>query len=295
MRFLCWLTGGLLVVFGVSLAAVYGLSALRLSRHYAVTVEPLPAPDGAGAQARGMHLLALAKCGECHGDDYGGRTMIDHPMLGTLSGPNLTPGGRSRADAELVQAIRYGLRPDGRPLVGMPTAEHVHFSDGELADIIAALRALPPIERETPPLTLGPVFRLLYLLDEIELVGVEKIDLQAGRPAAVPPGETRAYGEHLARTGGCYSCHGDALVGGVMAGAPPDYPPASNITPDPDVGIGRWSEADFVRALREGVRPDGSDIDPAMPWRYTQQMTDAELRALWMHLQAVPARGAADG
>jgi hypothetical protein len=38
-----------------------------------------------------------------------------------------------------------------------------------------------------------------------------------------------------------------------------------------------------------GQRPDGTDIDVAMPWRYTREMTDQELAALWMYLQAVPS------
>ena len=63
--------------------------------------------------------------------------------------------------------------------------------------------------------------------------------------------------------------------------------PASNITP---AGIGSWTEADFLRALREGVRPGGTPIDPAMPVRYTKEMTDVELRAVWAYLQTVPAK-----
>ena len=55
-------------------------------------------------------------------------------------------------------------------------------------------------------------------------------------------------------------------------------------------------EADFLRAMREGTRPDGSAIDGFMPWRVYSAMTDVELRAIWAHLSTLPpADGRAGG
>ncbi len=282
--------GVIAALLALLVGGIYALSELRLSARHTVSTPPLSIPDDAQTVARGEHLLTLAKCGECHGDDLGGKVIIDEPFLARLSGPNLTPAGPAgtRSDAELVQAIRFGLSVDSRPLLGMPTAEHFHFSDDELVAIIAALRALPPVQRTLPGQRVGLVFRALYLAGKIELVGQEKVDILGPRPDSIAPGVSLSYGEHLARTGGCYSCHGDRLAGGPMAGAPPDFPPAANITPHTD-GLADWSAEDFSRSMREGRRPDGTDIDPAMPWRYTREMTDEELAALWMYLRTVPA------
>jgi hypothetical protein len=63
--------------------------------------------------------------------------------------------------------------------------------------------------------------------------------------------------------------------------------PAANITP---AGLSGWSEADFVRVMRTGTRPDGRRLDSFMPWPYYAQMSDDELRALWRFLQAVPPK-----
>ena len=71
-----------------------------------------------------------------------------------------------------------------------------------------------------------------------------------------------------------------------MAG-PPGLPPASNLTP---AGIGSWTEVDLTRALREGKRPDGSQLDEFMPWKVFRGMTDAEIHAVWLYLRSVPAR-----
>lgn len=81
-------------------------------------------------------------------------------------------------------------------------------------------------------------------------------------------------------------CHGPTLSGGPIPGAPPDWPPARNITPDEATGIGGWTEADFVRAMREGKRPDGSSIAEVMPWRAYAAMRDDDLKALWLFLRA---------
>jgi hypothetical protein len=68
---------------------------------------------------------------------------------------------------------------------------------------------------------------------------------------------------------------------------PPDLPLASNLTPS---GIGRWTEADFTRAMREGKRPDGTTLDAFMPWEVFRNMSDSDLHALWLYLQSVPPK-----
>jgi len=61
-----------------------------------------------------------------------------------------------------------------------------------------------------------------------------------------------------------------------------------NITPHPQAGIGRWSEADFIRALREGRRPDGAHYFPAFPYPSFTLIADADLRDLWAYLRTLP-------
>jgi hypothetical protein len=64
-------------------------------------------------------------------------------------------------------------------------------------------------------------------------------------------------------------------------------PIVANITPH-ETGLQGWTEADFLRALRQGKRKDGTDIKPQMPWSVYGQMNDVELKALWAYLQTVP-------
>ena len=69
---------------------------------------------------------------------------------------------------------------------------------------------------------------------------------------------------------------------------------ASNLTPDPETGIGkRYTEATFIRAMRTGMKPNGTPIQPPMPSEVYQNMTDEDLRGIWAYLQTVkPIRNA---
>ena len=97
---------------------------------------------------------------------------------------------------------------------------------------------------------------------------------------------TADYGRYLAAS--CIGCHGDNLSGGRIAGGPPDWPPAANLTPHATSRIGSWTEADFFTAMRKGVRPDGTPLNPAMPTAFGQ-FTDDETKALWLYLRSLPA------
>jgi hypothetical protein len=65
-----------------------------------------------------------------------------------------------------------------------------------------------------------------------------------------------------------------------------------NITPHPQAGIGRWTEADFVRAMRHGRRPDGANYFPAFPYPSFTKINDNDLRDLWAYLQSLAANRA---
>lgn len=97
----------------------------------------------------------------------------------------------------------------------------------------------------------------------------------------------------LATIRGCVDCHTATLGGQLILDEPPvGRVFASNLTPDPRTGLGGWTERDFFAALRTGRRPDGSDLRPEMPWKLTAELTDDEIRALWLYLRTVPAKAA---
>jgi len=102
-------------------------------------------------------------------------------------------------------------------------------------------------------------------------------------------------GEYLSKAAGCLGCHTeekkDAVpyAGGRALKTPFGTFHGPNITPHKEAGIGAWSEADFVRAMREGRRPDGANLFPAFPYPSFTKMSDADLRDLWVYLRSLPA------
>jgi len=102
-------------------------------------------------------------------------------------------------------------------------------------------------------------------------------------------------GEYIYRAAGCYGCHTDEKGGGApLAGGhrlKTDFGTfvTPNITPDPETGIGKWSEKDFFRAMREGISPAGDNFYPSFPYPSYTKLTDDDLRALWTYLKSRPA------
>ncbi len=101
-------------------------------------------------------------------------------------------------------------------------------------------------------------------------------------------------GQYLARAAGCLGCHtqekNDAVpyAGGRALKTPFGTFYGPNITPDRNAGIGRWTEADFIRAMRRGERPDGANYFPAFPYPSFTLISAGDLRDLWAFLRTLP-------
>lgn len=284
--------GVLVLLLVVTAGSAWVAGGRKLARPFEVPVHPVaeaPVADSA-LLARGEHLAtAIGKCAACHGPDFGGSVFIDDPALGRAVASNLTAGrggiGATYTMGDWERAVRHGVARNGRGLVVMPSDDFAPMSDADLIALVVYLRSVAPVDRELPPTQMRLVGRALYAADRLPLVPAARIDHARTEPIAPAEGATPEYGRYLANLGGCTGCHGPTLAGGDFG--EPGAPPASNLTP---TGIGHYTEADFVRALREGVRPGGSALAPQMPVEYTRRMTDEEIRAVWLYLQTVPAR-----
>jgi mono/diheme cytochrome c family protein len=109
---------------------------------------------------------------------------------------------------------------------------------------------------------------------------------------APDPKQTQVQrGEYLARAGDCISCHtaqgGAPYAGGLRLDTPFGYVLASNLTPDPDTGIGRWSFDDFYRAMHDGVNKNGRYMYPAMPYDFYSKVNRDDVAAIFAYLLTV--------
>ena len=281
--------------FGIGVASILALIVIAGSGFYArgrmvagaeleQTGTPIAAVslDDAALIARGEHFgQHIAQCTGCHAPDMAGDTFIDDGAFGVLPAPNLTSGrggvGASYDDAALERAIRHGVAADGRPLFMMPSHMYQHMSDADLAALIAWLRTRPAVDREHAERKIGPVLGLLTGAGVIK-AAPDMIDHEAVGGAAPPAGPTVEYGEYVVNMASCRDCHGPNLDGVREGPGPPAAPSLMS-------GAATWSLEQFRHAIREGKRPDGSNIDPThMPWPGYAGMTDAELEAIWQYL-----------
>ncbi len=143
--------------------------------------------------------------------------------------------------------------------------------------------------------------RLLFFIFALGVVGILGFGALAWRPAIapiVPPAPTSfapelvAKGEVLAGSGYCAECHTakgrETFAGGYAMATPFGVIYSTNITPDPETGIGTWSEAAFARAMHEGIAQDGSQLFPAFPFDHFTKVSDEDVNAIYAYLMTRP-------
>ncbi len=283
LRWLGRILGGLFALVLLAIAGLYVITQSRVDEVYDVAVQGIPIPSEEESIRHGEHVVTtLGFCTECHGENLAGQIMEDDPLVGTLVATNLTRGeggiGSDYTDEDWIRAIRHGLEPDGTPLLVMPSEYYTKFSDRDLGDIIAYLKTIPAVDNRLPETSLGLMGRV-YVFQDPVVIPAQFIDHEGPRPPAPEPGVTVEYGRYMATL--CTLCHGEDFSGGEGAGA------GLNLTPAGDLRT--WTEADFFTAMRSGVTPSGRSLDEEyMPWPIVAQLTDDELKAIWMFLQTLP-------
>jgi len=282
-----------LLVAGLAFAASV-LSDRKAHRLVNVKVDPVAFTDDAAAIEEGKYLYRSRGCQECHGADGRGRVVIDAPNGLYVRAPNITarPGGvvASYTERDWVRTIRHGVQPQGRPLLVMPSEDYNQLTDADLAALVAYTRSLPPGAGEGAVIRFPLIVKALYALDYIR-DAADKIDHSVPPAKPVPVGATVEHGAYVAKM--CIGCHGPGLSGGKIPGGPPDWPPASNLTPGAESAMSRYDTAGKFKAMmRTGKRPDGGEVSKAMPFATLGMLDDTDLDALHAFLRTLPPRAA---
>jgi cytochrome c553 len=284
---------GVCVVVVASLVlAGYSNAAARRGRTVPVPGRDVDVPSDPEAKARGAYLYASRGCADCHGLDGAGRTYVEADGL-HLAGPDITPTGAPAAytPRDWDRALRHGVKPDGRPLFMMPSEDYARLTDEDLGALVAHVRSLEPGEGRRAVLEVPPVVTLMYGFGVLEDAAA-KIDHDAPPPAPVARAVTAEHGAYVAQM--CRGCHGGEFAGGPIPGAPPDWPPAANLTPGRGSVMARYPTADaFVAMLRSGQRPDGGPI-AVMPFATLRELDDTDARAVYAFLAGLPPRDSGD-
>jgi len=262
-------------------------------------------PERVEGGRRTVQLL----CAGCHLDNetasLAGKPMPDLPaQFGSAHSANITSdpetGVGAWTDGELVYLLRTGITRDGRYtppwMVKLP-----NMADEDILDVIAFLRSDDPLVR--PIKAKRPASKPSLMTKVLSRVVFKPLPYPTAPIVAPDPSDKVAHGRYLVQGRAmCFPCHSadfakvDDFVpersAGYLGGgnAMPDMNgrivKTSNITPDPETGIGKWSEDEFVRLVRFGVRPDNTVIVyPMVPF---PELTDDDARAIYAYLRTVP-------
>jgi len=271
----------------------------RLSTKVQVTPEKV---------ARGRKYAGLL-CAGCHMDPttrrLTGKRMVDlPPEFGVVYSKNITQhpvkGIGGWTDGEILYLLRTGIGRDGQYIppymVKLPL-----LSDDDLESIVAFLRSDDPL---VAPLAVDPPGRSRpsFLTQLLSHVAFKPLPFPRQVITAPPVTDRVACGRYLSSSLGCFSCHSADFKtmneldpeksAGYMGGGNPlldqngDVVRSANVTFDEETGIGKWSEADFTRALRAGVRPDRRVL--LYPMEPMPELTEEDAAALYAYLKTVP-------
>jgi len=260
------------------------------------------AADKAALVERGDYLAGLLGCGFCHvgvgpnGPDpsraFAGGLEIPE-KFGTWRSPNITQDEKTGigkwTDDQIMAAIRTGVRPDSSQLFPvMPYLNYNRMTDADAKALVAFLRTVKPIDNAVERNT------------NLKLPQIKPPD---PTNAPDPTDDPMKHGEYLVTVMHCGMCHtpmgpkGPEMTKQFAGGMEFEIPflgtgkvYASNITSDPDTGIGKWSGADIAKVMRTMTRPDGTLIQGPMAlylggW---SKLTDADLSAIVTFVKAIP-------
>ena len=273
------------LAFGAALAALFAL--------------PAAAQDKA-LLARGTYLMdSIVACGNCHvqrGEK--GQPLKDKGLSGGMVfdeepfkayAPNITPdpetGIGNWTDAQLAKAIREGVRPDGT-IIGppMPIMFYRGMADEDLKAIVAYLRAQPAVKNKVPK-------------SEYRIKLPPNYGPEVKNVVAPSRKDEVKYGAYLAGPmGHCLDCHTPwvkgvpdltkAGAGGNSFRGPWGVAVSRNLTPH-EQGLKGWTDAEIARAIREGVRKDGTPLKPPMAYAWYKNISEADMKPLIAYLRSL--------
>lgn len=285
--------GGLLALVLVATAAIFIISESQIKTTYAIKSGTVDIPTDADSIKEGQRLANIRGCTGCHAPDLGGEPKFFDDPLASISSANLTRGAGGRVsnytDADWVRAIRHGVSKEGQGLWVMPANEYIQLSDADLGKIIAFVKQVPPVDRDSSAHTIGFLGRVLIATGQVkiaEIVSAAGINHDAPRPAAPIVGPTIEYGKYVAPA--CSGCHNVNYSGGQWPGQEPGSPDPANLT----VVAKAYTEAQFIELFRSGKGlSDRSISDAVMPWKKMgENATEIEMKALFAYLQSLPKR-----
>jgi hypothetical protein len=309
MKKLLKIIGFIILIAAVGGAGFASFISIRGIPKYAVNVPEVPKVAVTPERVERGAKMAAMLCQHCHLDAdknaLTGKHMMEIPEFGVINSRNITNdpeyGIGKWTDSQLIYFIRTGINPMTGQYVPPYMPKLIHISDEDIYSIVAYLRSdrleVQAVKSELSPSE--PSFLTKFLC----FVAFKPFEYPK---APIPGPDTTnlvAWGKYLTLYQlECYACHSKSFekmnmlepeksLGFFGGGNPIGTADGSkifslNLTPDEETGIGKWTEEQFINAVRYGMVPNGPALRPPMvPF---VQLTDNELKAIWAYMRTVP-------
>lgn len=297
----------LIVVIGVagfaSFISIRGIPKFEPNVPQVADVKVTPERIERGAK------IASMLCQNCHLDrttnSLTGVHMVEIPEFGIINSKNITNdpeyGIGKWTDSELIYFIRTGINPHTGQYVPPYMPKLIHISDEDIASIIAYLRSDRPevqaVKKELPES--DPSFLTKFLC----FVAFKPFEYPKEHIPNPDTTNQLEWGKYLALYQlECYACHSESFeklnmlepekTAGFFGGGNPigtadgSKIKSRNLTMDKETGIGKWTEEEFIKAVKYGMVTNGPALrQPMMPF---VNLTDDEVRAIFAYLKTVP-------
>lgn len=300
------------IVLGVAVLAIIVFVIyvnVRGTGSHEVNVPAIPNVEVTPARVERGERIASMLCKNCHlSPETGkmtGRMLKEVPQFGKIYSRNITKdpeiGIGKWSDAEIIYFIRTGINPKSGKFIPPYMPKLLHISDEDLRSVVAFLRSdMPEVQADKSEF---PESEPSFLSKFLSLVAFHPYEYPKHEIPDPDTSNQLAWGKYLTLYQiECFACHSkdfktmnvevpeksEGFFGGGNQMTDEDGKPITtlNITPDEETGIGKWSEEEFIKALRSGIVPNGPALrNPMIPYL---TLTDAEAKAIYAYLRTVP-------
>ncbi len=309
MKKLLKIIGILILIAGLGAAGFASFIAIRGIPKFEPNVPPVATITYTPERVERGAKIASMLCQNCHlnrtSNSMTGIHLVEIPDFGTINSKNITNdpeiGIGKWTDSELIYFIRTGIHPNTGQYVPPYMPKLIHISDEDIYSIISYLRSDRPemqASKEELPES-DPSFLTKFLC----FVAFKPFEYPK---APIPNPDTTnqlEWGKYLALYQlECYACHSESFeklnmlepekTAGFFGGGNPIGTASGakilsrNLTMDEETGLGKWTEEEFIKAVKYGMVPKGPALrQPMMPF---VNLTDDEVKAIFAYLKTVP-------
>ena len=274
-NFLKWAAisiGGLLGLGLIAFAVVWIWGGQVLNHTFVPEDRGFSMEAGPADVAEGERLAHILGCTGCHRKDLEGGVLFDQPMFARVAPPNISSATDKFNDSELELIIRQGIKPDGRPVVVMPSSNFSALRDQDLRNLIAYLDQAPKSDNDPGPSTFGIMARFFFAKGEFKTEPQKEM-----YEVTLDRKDDRVFleGDYLTRIK-CSECHGRDLRGGNLG---QDAVPSL-------VLVKAYNEEEFSILMRTGMARGDREVGFMTELSKTHfvHLTDDEVRDLYQFL-----------